>query len=342
MTGAATAVLTSVDLMAVLSSFQQGAFCMVLDLTSQIWYAGISPSFLKTFHYCNIERLVHVMTSWYATYDFAASLPKVFRAVPYMRPIVAYEAVYSGNAAVVHLLHRQFGITSFRDPLIDIATYQRHDDEAGRQKQLNMVQLLHFLGHPGCSRAALNHAIDHNHVDLVRFFATHRTEGCDTGLVWASSSLSLEMVQVLHQCTAVRFTAAVMDQAASRGNLKIVQFLHENRREGCSTKAMDWAAGNGYLEMVRFLHDNRTEGCTTKALDDATKHRHWNVARFLIEKRPEGGTALAHHALQKAHQIELLKALRLRHKLSRAEKKHLKLLQEMERLGTELQMCTIT
>ncbi|CAK4085849.1 unnamed protein product [Aphanomyces euteiches] len=334
-----TKVLLSSDLMELISAFQPGVYKMVLDLKKHIWYLGISHSFLRTFHYCNVDRLVATMTGWYSTHGISC-VPKLLVCLPYMRPIIAYEAAYVGRLGIIAILHREIGLANFRDNLLDVATYKRHDDAEGKQKQLEMVRFLHVQGHNGCTRAALNNAVAHNHVELVDFLARHRTEGCDRGTLWASG-YSLAILEALHVCPSIHFTSDAMDQAAARGDLAVVRFLHERRNEGCTKKAMDWAAANGHLDVVRFLHENRKEGCSTRALDEAVRKRHWDIVRFLLANRTEGCTAAAFHSLIRLGEVETLKLLKAHVKLDKAEKRRLKMLREMDTLGHEFENCTI-
>ncbi|KAG9408505.1 hypothetical protein AC1031_020364 [Aphanomyces cochlioides] len=233
-----TEVLLSSDFMEFISTFQPGVYKMVLDLKKHIWYLGISHSFLRTFHYCNVDRLVLTMTGWYSTHGISCE-PKLLVCLPYMRPIIAYEAAYVGRLDVIAILHREIGLANFRDNLLDVATYKRHDDAEGKQKQLEMVRFLHVQGHNGCTRAALNNAVAHNHVELVDFLPRHRTEGCDRGTLWASG-YSLAILEAL-------------DEAVRKRHWDIMRFLLANRTEGCTAAAFHSLIRLGEVETLKLL-----------------------------------------------------------------------------------------
>ncbi|KAG9409785.1 hypothetical protein AC1031_020096 [Aphanomyces cochlioides] len=97
----------------------------------------------------------------------------------------------------------------------------------------------------------------------------------------AATNGHMDVVEYLHEKSAVGATNQAMDGAAANGHLEIVRFLHEHRQEGCSTDAADLAATNGHLEVVKFLIDHRKEGYTTKPMDGAASQGHLDIVRVL-------------------------------------------------------------
>ncbi|OQR95761.1 hypothetical protein THRCLA_07588 [Thraustotheca clavata] len=96
-----------------------------------------------------------------------------------------------------------------------------------------------------------------------------------------------DLIRRLHYDNA-NFTTDAMDYAAEFGCLKTVIFFHENRTEGCTKRAMDRAACGNHLDIVKFLHFNRQEGCYPDTLLQIVKKRNYTeMVKFLIDHRPE-------------------------------------------------------
>lgn len=98
-------------------------------------------------------------------------------------------------------------------------------DTASRNKQKKRSWKFNFatrhqIGHyPRCTSFAMDAAAARGHLNVVKWFHSHRSEGC---------------------------TTTAMDRAAANGHLEVVQWLHSHRLEGCTTAAMDNAASRRF------------------------------------------------------------------------------------------------
>ncbi|KAL7753132.1 hypothetical protein RI367_001584 [Sorochytrium milnesiophthora] len=102
----------------------------------------------------------------------------------------------------------------------------------------------------------------------------------------AAAAGRMQMVQWLHNHTALPCTTKAMDGAAKAGRLDIVCYLHENRSEGCTTAAMDGAATEGHMNVLEWLHENRCEGCSTQGLAGAAAKGQTLAVRWLLKHYP--------------------------------------------------------
>ncbi|ETV75524.1 hypothetical protein H257_10344 [Aphanomyces astaci] len=207
------------------------------------------------------HTLLHDILSAWLHHSSPFTLVKMLQCMHYMRSLVAFHAVCTGNLLLVHQLHDAFGICTFDGPLLDLAARHEH---------LRMLLFLHKEGHPGCSTAAMDAAAKHGYFDIVTFLHFHRTEGCTTD---------------------------AMDDAAAAGHEAIVLFLHVHRTEGCTSAAMDRAATAGHFDTVMTLH-NIQAGCTSDAVDGAALGGHLRIVILLLLIRHEIATprALMHAA----------------------------------------------
>ncbi|KDO28562.1 hypothetical protein SPRG_06420 [Saprolegnia parasitica CBS 223.65] len=165
------------------------------------------------------------------------------------------------------------------------------DDMAGRGF-LPLVRSLHERGFK-CStnamdKAAANghlEAIEHGHLNVVRFLIEHRTEG--------ASDRSL-------------------DHAAGRGHLEVLQYLHSLGSFRWSGSAVEMACARGHLNLVKFLMTNETEdGASYYMFRNAFKYGHLATVKYLLSRGHECVTAKMHWDLSAFRKPKIIKVLQL-------------------------------
>ncbi|KAF0686263.1 Aste57867_21869 [Aphanomyces stellatus] len=278
-----TAVLLSPELLVHIGAYQRGFYGTMLEIHRHMKTEGFTSPDGSGFQgrVYQIEVVSDILAPWYAQHG-TSLLPRLLCTMPYMHTLVAHAAAFSGDIAVLHILHDTRDIASVDGNLIDVAAARGH---------LLVVEFLHVHGHKGCTDEAMTQAALEGHVDVVAYLATHRTEGCqwNTANRAIIEGCSVEMLSALHDHPFAEFSATTMDNAAAAGRLDLVEFLHAHRPdEGCTTAAMDEAAAQGRLDIVQFLHSHRREGCTTKAMSLAIIYGHMGVVQFLHAHRTEG------------------------------------------------------
>ncbi|OQR90739.1 hypothetical protein THRCLA_09215 [Thraustotheca clavata] len=168
---------------------------------------------------------------------------------------------------------------------------------AVKKRNLGLIKLLHEKYNIKCTHFTFEWALNLDDLSIAKYCLEHCTKKYPTRLIDnAALDGRLDIIQLLHESSAIGWSTQTMDFAASNGHIDIVKYLHENRSEGCTVKAMDGAAIRGHFDIVKFLHENRTEGCTTNAMDNAAAGGHNDIVRFLHYNRPEGCTKRAYDA----------------------------------------------
>ncbi|CAK4103572.1 unnamed protein product [Aphanomyces euteiches] len=263
--------LTTRDLFLCVADFQDGSFKDLMPFRHvkkppHSAYMHKLPTALTHLH--------QLLVPWLATYG-TARLDKLFGYMPHMRDLIILHSVVFGDVPTLTYLLERFlkEIHGFSDPLLDVAA---------AYGQLAVLQILHAVEYPGCTRNAIDWAAFHGHLPVILFLHAHRKEGATTKAMDAAAMNGhREVVKFLHMHRTEGCTTDAMTEAAWNGHLDVVIFLHTHRSEGCSIWTMDRAAWSGRLAVVRFLHEVRSEKCTAQAMDMAAWNGHLDVLEYL-------------------------------------------------------------
>ncbi|EFA83685.1 hypothetical protein PPL_02752 [Heterostelium album PN500] len=164
-------------------------------------------------------------------------------------------------------------------------------------------EFFEMLVRNGCiiSDEIMDHAIDENNLDLVKWLHYNTTYQCCWQTIDKTAKAgNLDLLKWLNENRTEVASTDAMDYASANGHLHVVKWLHYNRSEGCTTRAMDFCCmekdyfGNeDYnndktpLEIIKFLHETRSEGCTEDALNSAAIEGNLEVVKFLYNNRTE-------------------------------------------------------
>ncbi|KAF0697982.1 Aste57867_11364 [Aphanomyces stellatus] len=282
---AASIALGSCDLFLAITGFQDGMYRDMhpfrpLKKPSHNAYMDKTPK--------QVVSIDAALKPWLTLYG-TSRLSKLFQQMPHMQDIVVLHAVIVGRVDLLQWFHACLPdrFWAFPDPLLDVAA---------AHGQLAALEYLHTIGHPGCTRNAMDWAAFHGHLHVVQFLHAYRSEGATTKAMDAAAMNGhLPVVEFLHASRAEGCTADAMTEAAWNGHLDVVSFLHTHRTEGCSVWTIDRAAWTGRLAVVRFLHEARGEKWTTQAMDMAAWNAHLNVLWYLHTR--QGGAGCTANAL---------------------------------------------
>ncbi|KAF0699450.1 Aste57867_9992 [Aphanomyces stellatus] len=108
-----------------------------------------------------------ILSPWLAVHG-TTRLVRVFGSMKRMVEIVVLDSVAHGNLVILAYLHDTFDLLSFDDRLLDLAAHFGH---------LETLQFLHRLGHPGCSKMAINDAALYGHLNVIQWLCEYREEG---------------------------------------------------------------------------------------------------------------------------------------------------------------------
>ncbi|KAF0718347.1 Aste57867_1751 [Aphanomyces stellatus] len=327
-----TSVLTSTDLIAVVTAFQGGIFDDMRPFVRQASYADWSEYFryTSTHNVCwsDFTGIGDCLDSWLCSRS-VDDVPLLVMHLPRLRDLLAMVAIQRASLSLVRAIDIsrcqclviragvQQACRIGSVPLLKIVfphhmlPWQYFDEECLVQgRSVDVVAYFSDIEAPIFSLQTMDSAASHNCLPIVEWLHLNRNEGCTTAAMdFAAANGHLEIVQFLHLHRPEGCTTFAMDRAAANGHLAVVQFLHKHRTEGCTTSATDWAALHGHLEVVQFLHEHRTEGCTLSALDVAAKNGHLEIVRFLHEHRTEGCSSDAMDGAAARGHLEIVRFL---------------------------------
>eukprot|EP00953_Heterococcus_sp_UTEX-ZZ885_P010130 5913-Heterococcus_DN1.PRE.3 len=133
---------------------------------------------------------------------------------------------------------RQAMHTAVRDRNLELVQFlfetqpnEMWPDAADLAARCGALQILQFLCKNGCStsKAAMNWALEHNHLAVAKYLHRHTSAGC-TRLGW--------------------------DRAAAHNHTSTCVWLQANRSEGFTAAAVDAAAGGGHTPLLFWLHSH--------------------------------------------------------------------------------------
>ncbi|OQR80654.1 hypothetical protein ACHHYP_17369 [Achlya hypogyna] len=262
---AALAVLTTLDLVRVLASFQAGATRRLLALRRQIRAVRLTNFIANQQLPCPSRRL-----PWSAFFlafhrQMVASPGIDLTSLRAPAHALAYALVVGDVPAVAALLPAATDIEHIQ---WSVAATHGH---------VHVLQylLVHDRGH--CTADTMRAAAWSGHGAVVRFLLTHSIGAKDL-LHYACMGGRLALVQHAWRL-APAVTPATIVAAAALGRLPVLRFLLARATDSFSPEATDAAAAAGHLAVVQMLHRLGHHG--HHALYQAATHGHVDVVAFL-------------------------------------------------------------
>jgi hypothetical protein len=181
-------------------------------------------------------------------------------------------------------------------------------DAADLAAKSGALQILQFLCKNGCStsKAAMNWALEYNHLAVAKYLHTHTSAGC-TRLGWdrAAANNHTSACVWLQTNRGEGFTAAAVDAAAGGGHAPLVFWLHSHCGVRGTARALYRAAAAGELEAVRTLL-SLGYALSTAAVDAAARGGHLAVLVALCEAGAVCSVAAMDAAATGGHMAALL------------------------------------
>ncbi|KAF0699446.1 Aste57867_9988 [Aphanomyces stellatus] len=184
-------VVQTTELCAKITSFQEGWPQDLLPFTKLTKPRYFVREFEQdTLFDTTIAHNHSILSPWLATHGIVG-LPRLFHSMKRMVDIVLLDAVAHGNMVILAYLHEMLDLLSFDDRLIDLAAHFG---------QLQTVQYLHRLGHPGCTKMAINEAAVYGHLSVIQWLCVFRDEGfSDAAFFGATRNGHMSVLDWLHK-----------------------------------------------------------------------------------------------------------------------------------------------
>ncbi|KAF0699449.1 Aste57867_9991 [Aphanomyces stellatus] len=166
-----------------------------------------------------------ILSPWLAVHG-TTGLSRLFSWLQRMVEIVLVDAVAHGNLAVLAYLHASFDLLSFDDRLLDLAAH------FGR---LEALQYLNQVGHPGCTKMAIDEAALFGHLGVIEWLCLYRDEGFSVGaLLGACRNGHVDVLDWLHHQDGCMHRIAsgfqlYLCEAAGKGHLDVVLWFRLHR-----------------------------------------------------------------------------------------------------------------
>ncbi|KAG9400536.1 hypothetical protein AC1031_010751 [Aphanomyces cochlioides] len=182
-------IFTTPELMEIVTAFQNG---IPHDMTVFLVFdpKRLRSRKLEDGHGFNMQRVHETIAKWLDQFGYSR-LPKLFRALAYMRYLVVVDAIYYNQMVLAKYLHDTFDLSTIQGNFLDLAVHLNN---------LRMLEFLHACGCQGCTTDAMDTAAKNGHLDMVQFLHTHRSEGCTShGLALATIHGHNDVVLYLRQ-----------------------------------------------------------------------------------------------------------------------------------------------
>ncbi|KAF0699447.1 Aste57867_9989 [Aphanomyces stellatus] len=273
-------VMQTLELWAEISAYQEGwpqPLVPFLKLTKPRYFVSApQEDFLFD---ATVAHNHSILSPWLVAHG-TTRFPRLFQCITRMVDIVLVDAVAHGNMAVLTYLHDAFDLFSFNDRLLDLAAHFG---------QLEVLQYLHQLGHPGCSKMAINDAALYGHLNVIQWLCTHRIEG---------------------------FSYMALLGAIRNGHVSVLDWLYHQDNGCINSVRLLWilntvlseASSKGHVDTIAWLRTHGLSDLTALDIVEATATANFEALVGLIQNESQ-----AKHAFNTAvmcGNVSLAKQLR--------------------------------
>ncbi|KAF0699248.1 Aste57867_10175 [Aphanomyces stellatus] len=298
------AVLLSRELMATVASFQRGHYAMAMPFVSiELPVRHARGCSWQIFNSTALDVMHAALVDWLEVWS-VVTLPKLFACLPYMREVIAQDAVWFNQVSLVQHLHETFGLASFATCLVDVAA---------EANNMAMLQMLHGLGCQSHSADAAEWAAGRGNLPMVEYLYRHGLGLCEVDkMTWSRPSRGhvqvlaflldhhdsnhgqistqamvmaarkgwVDLVDRLNTMGAP-YTNAVLRVAAMFGHVDVVQWVHCHRPDQQFREAVYAAANKGHLPVIESLHDQHVFPANPISASTAAANGHLDVLLYL-------------------------------------------------------------
>ncbi|KAF0699247.1 Aste57867_10174 [Aphanomyces stellatus] len=273
------AVLLSSELLATVVSYQHGLYITALPFLNveiPVLHARRCPN--VRFNASAFDASHSALVDWVQTWG-VGYLRKLCACLPHMREVVAQDAVWFNDMALVLALHDVFGMATFASCLLDLAA---------QQDNLDMLRTLHTLGCRSHSTDMVAWAADHGNLPMVEYLFQRGFGVCPADLMsWSPPSRGqvsvLEYLVHKEGSNRAQISTWAMAMAAKMGWVDLLDRLHGLGAPYCNA-VLRMAAMFGHFNILQWVHRRHPQERFREAVYPAAERGHLHIIQYLQEE----------------------------------------------------------